>query len=698
MARIPDILRRERSLCGLALGAAVLGILAGDGYLLQRVDEYFGGTKIMRPLALKRPAEYLLFLAQSLLYSVCFYGTSGALLLAAAKRLLRCNPLQALHLALSLLGTVVVVFWLTSWQVYSYFRTSFDLAIFRQLTVGRFANALFYVSPEQFLGLGLGLLLLIANVAIIRRLRSLDGALEPWTPGRRFWIAVAALWALVVVNHFAIRSHEALRFGLRKQIAHWVTDSVLQEVTDFDRDGFGPLSVPRDPDNFDSRIHRHAVDHPGNGLDEDGLFGDLAIGRDGAKHPTPAPPEPMPAARPRRNVIVVVVETFRTGVIGSRLDGEPVTPFLDSIAREHAHTELLYSNYGITSFAIQTTFFGSLYYHGRHPHLFDLLREQGYRTFVVSAQNENWGDTYELLGMDRVDRFWDARFFDDWEGEDLTPIQKMNPINATVGWEVVNRQVFETLDAPRDAPFLLYVNYQDLHYPYWSRRMERRFIREPRTDTAFFRRENRPAVLRQYANAAHHLDEAFADLFRGLEERGLLDSSVIVILGDHPDSFYENDRFGHAWTVDEHQRRTPLLVVNGRGEFPVPLGQDQIADVLLQSLCADADAPPLRFVEDHGKRVFVLSGWLGEPRQIAWIAPGDLLTFDFKTDRAQLREGGPWLSLSEAEKQPEGPELRELVAFWELNRWKNATRAERWTAPPALAGSRRHATVDRREP
>jgi hypothetical protein len=694
MARIPSILRHEGRLCCLLLSATVLGILAGDGYLLQRVDEYFGGTKIMRPLALSRPADYLLFLVESLLYSFCFYGTLGALLLSAARRLLRLDPLQAIHLVLSLVGATVIAFWLTSWQLYTYFKTNFDLAILRQLTVGRFANALFYVSAEQFLGVALVLLLLIVNAAIIRRLRSFDGVVEPWTPGRRFWIALGALWLVVVANHFAIRSHEALRFGLRKQIAYWVTDSMLQEATDFDRDGFGPLSVPRDPDNFDGRIHRHAVDHPGNGLDEDGLFGDLVMQEDGATRPSA--PQPTLPTGPRRNVIVVVVETFRMGVIGTEIDGEPVTPFLDSIARDHAHTDWLYSNYGITSFAIQTTFFGSLYYHRGQRHLFDLLRERGYLTFVVSAQNENWGDTYELLGMDRSDRFWDARLFDDWEGEDLTPIQRMNPINATVGWEVVNRKIFETLDAPRDAPFLLYVNYQDLHYPYWSRRMKRKFIHEPRTDTAFFRRANRPAVLRQYANAAHHLDEAFAELFRGLEARGLLDSSVIVILGDHPDSFYENDRFGHAWTVDEHQRRTPLLVVGGKGEVSVPLGQDEIADLVLQSLSADAAAPPLRFVPDDDKRVFVLSGWLGEPRQIAWIAPEKLLTFDFKTDRVQLREGGPWLRLPEAEQAPEGPELQELITFWERNRWRNATRAERWgpREPIVLTGSRRQAPAD----
>ena len=163
-----------------------------------------------------------------------------------------------------------------------------------------------------------------------------------------------------------------------------------------------------------------------------------------------------------------------------------------------------------------------------------------------------------------------------------------------------------------------------------------------------------------------------------------------------PDSFYENDLFGHAWTVDEHQRKTPLLVVNGKGVFSVPLGQDEIADIIFQSLSADADAPPLRFVEDDDKRVFVLTGWLGGPRQIAWIAPEELLTFDFKTDRVQLREGGPWLTLPEAETGPEGPKLRELVAFWELNRWQNATRAERWQfrGPPITTGSRQQIPAD----
>jgi arylsulfatase A-like enzyme len=221
------------------------------------------------------------------------------------------------------------------------------------------------------------------------------------------------------------------------------------------------------------------------------------------------------------------------------------------------------------------------------------------------------------------------------------------------------------LDRVHYEPFVLYVNYQDLHHPYFDEWMDRVFIEEGRTDIGFFRPENAGQIFRQYANAAHHLDRSIRELFEGLEARDLLDKTVIVIVGDHSESFYENGLLGHFFAVDARQRATPLFVVNGRGSHEVPLGQEEVVEVILKSIDR-RDHGTFSFRADPRKRVLVFTGPLEQPQKIAWIRPSDLITYDFKIGRVQFGEGQAWLKASELEDGVESGRLFEgLVHRWE---------------------------------
>lgn len=143
-------------------------------------------------------------------------------------------------------------------------------------------------------------------------------------------------------------------------------------------------------------------------------------------------------------------------------------------------------------------------------------------------------------------------------------------------------------------------------------------------------------------------------------------NTVLVIIGDHPDSIYENGLLGHAWTVDEHQRRTPLFVINGKGRYSTPIGQDEIAGIVANSLGTDKPLAPVSFFPDREKRIFELSALLEQPRQIAWISPDDLVTYDFKTARVQLAKDRAWLKPAElSTADPRYGLFKDLVHRWE---------------------------------
>ena len=74
---------------------------------------------------------------------------------------------------------------------------------------------------------------------------------------------------------FFLVQQQSLSYGLGEKLSFSTIRYLLQQVTDFDRDGYGPLTIPSDPDGFDANINPYALDFPGNQIDEDGLAGYL---------------------------------------------------------------------------------------------------------------------------------------------------------------------------------------------------------------------------------------------------------------------------------------------------------------------------------------------------------------------------------------------------------------------------------------
>ncbi|MEO8629650.1 MAG: hypothetical protein ABI612_16355, partial [Betaproteobacteria bacterium] len=98
--------------------------------------------------------------------------------------------------------------------------------------------------------------------------------------------ALVVLSSLIVVG--VSMNSESMGFGLRWTPSGQLFTTVLNRLSDVDRDGYGLLRNPRDAAPFDAAIHPYAVDIPGNGIDEDGLAGDLPPGAAYTTPPIPA--------------------------------------------------------------------------------------------------------------------------------------------------------------------------------------------------------------------------------------------------------------------------------------------------------------------------------------------------------------------------------------------------------------------------
>jgi arylsulfatase A-like enzyme len=93
--------------------------------------------------------------------------------------------------------------------------------------------------------------------------------------------------------------------------------------------------------------------------------------------------------------------------------------------------------------------------------------------------------------------------------------------------------------------------------------------------------------LNRYLNALHYSDEMFGKFMTDLKQRGLLESTLVVVVGDHGEAFGSHDQFGHGAELYEENVKVPLILINPEFEetkIPVVGGQVDIAPTIMDLL------------------------------------------------------------------------------------------------------------------
>lgn len=67
-------------------------------------------------------------------------------------------------------------------------------------------------------------------------------------------------------------------------------------------------------------------------------------------------------------------------------------------------------------------------------------------------------------------------------------------------------------------------------------------------------------IKNRYINACHHMDMQVKRVIDHLEQRGLMDSTIVMVTGDHGEEFMEKGRWGHNSTFSEEQTRSPFVL------------------------------------------------------------------------------------------------------------------------------------------
>ncbi|MEK4426172.1 LTA synthase family protein [Solibacillus sp. FSL K6-1523] len=228
-----------------------------------------------------------------------------------------------------------------------------------------------------------------------------------------------------------------------------------------------------------------------------------------------------------RNVIAISLESLQTFVINNEMNGEVITPFLNSLTQDKDtyYFNDFYHQTGLgktsdSEFIFENSLFGLgrgavFFTHGGNTYnsFAERLGENGYFTNVMHANNKSFWNRDMIYQSFNIDKFYDVESYEVKEEE-------------SVNWGLKDIPFFDQsakLMAEMPQPFYSRLITLTNHYPFY---LDEEDILIPEFDS-------NSGTLNRYFQTVRYLDEAVKEFFDDLKEQGIYENSIIVMYGDH---------------------------------------------------------------------------------------------------------------------------------------------------------------------
>ncbi len=393
--------------------------------------------------------------------------------------------------------------------------------------------------------------------------------------------------------------------------------------------------------------------------------------RSQAVTPTPVAVAPEAAEAPspeRPNVLVIVWDTVRADHLSVYGYDRPTTPHLEAFAKDARVYENAWSP-GIWTLAAHASVFTGLpvestgaderwmWLDSHHQTLAEQFGDHGYDTFAFSANALLARDTNLVQGFRVVLNTWKgkvapmakqatiAKLLPEDKSNELTADWRPPNHGATnAEWAkaeykeagpLIGEGFLKWLDRrpTKDQPFLAYLNMMEAHTPRIPSMEGRKAVMtDPQQielglstdqghinlhfynfDKYDYTEAELAAINGVYDAALWDLDQATHTLMQGLEARGLLDNTIVVLTSDHGENLGDHHLFNHRLAMYESLLHVPLIIrypeglEPGREDAPVSTLDlyatlADLADVptppglFSESLKRDKFAPPVAFM------------------------------------------------------------------------------------------------------
>jgi len=303
------------------------------------------------------------------------------------------------------------------------------------------------------------------------------------------------------------------------------------------------------------------------------------------------------------NLLLITLDTTRADALGAYGNAGGHTPTLDGLAARGVVFDRTITPIG-TTFPAHASIFTGLYptRHGvrsndgrlkpRYATLAEILHASGYDTAA-------WVSFESMLSRGGLRQGFEVGSAADTGRARGTPQTGAQVNEAATAW----------LRLPREKPFFAWLHYFEAHSPYrltpYARSQLGAYtgsLRDGASVFEFYALNKRPEVpederrfLRAlYDGEIREADRLVGEVLTVLRERGLLDTTIVVVTADHGQSIGEHGRFGHGGLVTQPVIHVPLIIAGpglpeGR-RIAARVGLVDLAPTLLDLLGVPAPA------------------------------------------------------------------------------------------------------------
>jgi len=252
---------------------------------------------------------------------------------------------------------------------------------------------------------------------------------------------------------------------------------------------------------------------------------------------------------PRYNIVWLVAESWRADMLNKE-----IMPKTWEFAQKAQHFLNHYSGGNGTRKALFSMFYGLYgnYWSNslneqRSPVLMDLLQKDDYQIDLYTSARFTYPEFDKTL-FSRI------------------PTEHLHEQPDSVGWKSDRINVSRMLDfiVHRDIakPFMTFMFFESPHARYYfppECEIRKEYLKEFNYATANIQKDI-GLIFNRYVNSCNHLDTQFSRVIDALEKEGLLDTTIVIMTGDHGEEFMEHGRWGHNSAFVEQQIRTPLII------------------------------------------------------------------------------------------------------------------------------------------
>jgi len=271
-----------------------------------------------------------------------------------------------------------------------------------------------------------------------------------------------------------------------------------------------------------------------------------------------APPLGIAAGGKIKNVIIYVLESTPAEYIQVYGSKFKATPELAKYSSNALVFENVYAHAPATNLSM-VSLLASIYpwlsYNSltqEHPDLnvatiSSELKQYGYRAgFFNSADNR----------FQRAGEFLQHRGFDA-----ITDCEKnecgKKKFELETEWEFMNGkddectriEMMDWINAGKKRPFFAMMWTYQTHYPYFYDGKQKDY-------------KTGDSSLNKYLNALNHSDAVFGQMMAALKKEKLLESTLVVVVGDHGEAFGRHGQISHGRMIYEENLHVPCMMIN----------------------------------------------------------------------------------------------------------------------------------------